>query len=58
MNSLWRLAFCLCLTASQAGVEAMLQYFNTSWRELSQKIPEIAKGMSIFDGGDGPGGAG
>ena len=43
MNPLWRLALFLCLTASQAGGEAMLQYFNTSWRELTHKIPEIAE---------------
>ena len=43
MNPLWRLVSFLCLTAPPAGAEAMLQYFNTSWRELTNKVPEIAE---------------
>lgn len=43
MNPLCRLALFLFLTATQVGAEAMLQYFNTSWRELTRKIPEIAE---------------
>ncbi|MCX7915514.1 MAG: alpha-amylase family glycosyl hydrolase, partial [Verrucomicrobiae bacterium] len=37
-------AFILWLAvAAMARGEAMLQYFNTSWREITEKIPELAE---------------
>ncbi|MCH2064534.1 MAG: alpha-amylase family glycosyl hydrolase [Roseibacillus sp.] len=39
----WRPAALLLLTVSLVRGEAMLQYFNTSWREIRQKIPEVAE---------------
>ncbi len=42
-------AFCLValavlsLCARQARGEAMIQYFNTDWNELAQKMPELAE---------------
>ena len=39
----WRPAALLLLTVSLVRGEAMLQYFNTSWREIRQKVPEIAE---------------
>ena len=36
--------FCaLILTVTPAAGEAMLQYFNTSWREIESKMPELAE---------------
>jgi hypothetical protein len=36
--------FCaLILTVVPAAGEAMLQYFNTSWREIESKMPELAE---------------
>ena len=43
MRLLWRSATLLLLTLSMVRGEAMLQYFNTGWREISQKMPEIAE---------------
>lgn len=43
MTSLWRAAALFFLTISTVSGEAMLQYFNTSWREIRQKMPEIAE---------------
>lgn len=43
MTCLWRAAALLLMTVSMASGEAMLQYFNTSWREIRDKIPEIAE---------------
>jgi len=31
-----------CLVATAWG-EAMLQYFNTTWREIEAKLPELAE---------------
>ena len=31
------------LLCSDLRSEALLQYFNTTWRELAQKMPEIAE---------------
>jgi glycosidase len=31
------------LTAQHALAEAMVQYFNTSWKEITQKMPELAE---------------
>lgn len=40
-----RLVFAVLFTASlsSARAEVILQYFNTSWRELAEKMPEIAE---------------
>ena len=35
--------FCLVTAAAQVRAEVILQYFNTSWRELIQKMPELAE---------------
>ena len=43
MTCPWRAAALLLMTVSMASGEAMLQYFNTSWREIRDKIPEIAE---------------
>ena len=40
--SLRILAILWCLIVSAPG-EAMLQYFNTSWKEIESKIPELAE---------------
>ena len=39
------LAVCLgiLLGAERAHAEAMIQYFNTSWKELAAKMPELAE---------------
>lgn len=44
-NGLRILALALFTTvgASTAGAEAMLQLFNTSWRDMADKIPELAE---------------
>ena len=31
------------LICSDLRSEALLQYFNTTWRDLAQKMPEIAE---------------
>lgn len=36
-------ALCLLLTPPAAHGEAMLQYFNTSWAEITRKMPELAE---------------
>ena len=38
-----RLFCALILTVAPAAGEAMLQYFNTSWREIESKMPELAE---------------
>ncbi len=43
MKTLWCSAALLFLSSSAVPGEAMLQYFNTSWREIQQKMPEIAE---------------
>ena len=43
MRLLWCFATLLLLTLPMVRGEAMLQYFNTSWREISEKMPEIAE---------------
>jgi glycosidase len=43
MRFIARLIFVGLLVVSNAWGEAMLQYFNLSWRELQGKIPEIAE---------------
>lgn len=44
-NGLRALALALFTSvgASTAGAEAMLQLFNTSWRDMADKIPELAE---------------
>ncbi|MEQ1859484.1 MAG: alpha-amylase family glycosyl hydrolase [Chthoniobacteraceae bacterium] len=37
------LLLALLLAAQSARAEAMLQYFNTDWRELTARIPELAE---------------
>jgi hypothetical protein len=34
---------CLIACVQQTNGEAMLQYFNTSWREITAKMPELAE---------------
>ena len=43
MRTLWPSVVLLVLVAPAVLAEAMLQYFNTSWREIQQKMPEIAE---------------
>ena len=43
MKTLWLPALLTYLAAPAALAEAMLQYFNTSWREIRHKVPEIAE---------------
>ncbi|MFZ4598591.1 MAG: alpha-amylase, partial [Terrimicrobiaceae bacterium] len=33
----------LCIGGDQVRGEAMLQYFNTSWAEITRKMPELAE---------------
>ena len=33
----------LCMASPSVYAEAMLQYFNTSWREITEKMPELAE---------------
>ena len=33
----------LCLLSPASHAEVMLQYFNTSWREITEKMPELAE---------------
>ena len=42
------LAAMLCLVPP-AFPEAMVQYFNTSWRELIRKVPELAEAAFPLD---------
>jgi Glycosidases len=34
---------CLHVATPRAAAEAMLQYFNTEWREITRKMPELAE---------------
>ena len=39
----WRAAAVLLMTVTTVSGEALLQYFNTSWGEIRDKIPELAE---------------
>ena len=36
-------AICIPLVSNQGRAEAMLQLFNTSWKDLAAKMPELAE---------------
>ncbi|NQY32657.1 MAG: hypothetical protein HRT56_05750, partial [Coraliomargarita sp.] len=42
MPRLIAILFCLLIARFASG-EAMLQYFNTSWAEITRKMPELAE---------------
>ena len=40
-TTLFTVIYLLCFSSAMG--EAMLQYFNTNWREISNKMPELAE---------------
>lgn len=43
-SALWFCALALlCARPNKSRGEAMLQYFNTDWNEIAQKMPELAE---------------
>lgn len=44
MTRFWLIGLFVVLSCvGRAGAEAMLQYFNTSWAEITRKMPELAE---------------
>lgn len=43
MRKVALLLLALWCAAASAHAEAMLQYFNTDWREITARIPELAE---------------
>ena len=43
MRKIALLLLALIAGAASARAEAMLQYFNTDWREITARIPELAE---------------